>query len=757
MTENYLLTPLNLKSDKLRTVSVDGLTGEKLITTKSTGFRQEILFLEDGNTTVELGFRGLNPSRYASQEIAINGSKVAWDSSEGGVTRIKYFNGTSTVDLGTGIVPKFYKQGIAWVNETGLQYFNGQTTQQLSSNSAGNPEGIEVSGNNIAWVGSNGTNTHLYLYDGTTTKQITTAPLTLNLRIQPEFQISGNRVVWSTAVLDANGVLNNSNRDVYYFDGSQTKQLTNAPGSESQVGFYQNKPIWVTNDDQFIQQIFTYENGKVKQITNDPNGVIGNYSVVDGLLAWDSYDSNNNQSDVYAYNGTKVIALSNTIDRSESIAQGPFDRLYWTSEAGKFTYTNGQVQQLDLGEGNYGLIGSNNGKLLVDGFQGTPEDPEFAGIYRGTVFDSQKIKRGTAEDDRLTGTLNSNIIYGLDGDDRITGNSGTDNLYGGKGEDTIDAKGGDDVVFGGDGDDVVNGEAGNDVLVGGNGDDTLRGGAGNDRILGNNGNDEIEGGDGNDLIEGNAGDDEIRGGNGNDTIKGGTGMDNLYGGEGNDSLTSDGGGDIFGGGGNDYIAGGESGNYIEGGDGDDTLFGGYVFNVPNLIGGEIAGGNGNDSITGRLGDDELSGGAGNDTIDGFSGNDALTGGNGNDILIGGDGDDQLTGGAGSDTFVFGGFGISFATAAGVDQITDFNAAADKMRLDRAYSGPDSLFGNTVNFAAVAKDDAVATSTAQIVYSKSTGNLFYNANGAEAGLGFGAEFATLTNRPQNLTASNFTVT
>lgn len=51
----------------------------------------------------------------------------------------------------------------------------------------------------------------------------------------------------------------------------------------------------------------------------------------------------------------------------------------------------------------------------------------------------------------------------------------------------------------------------------------------------------------------------------------------------------------------------------------------------------------------------------------------ITGGNGIDVITGGAGADILTGGAGADTFILG-----TANAAGVDAITDFVGASDKI-------------------------------------------------------------------------------
>ena len=46
------------------------------------------------------------------------------------------------------------------------------------------------------------------------------------------------------------------------------------------------------------------------------------------------------------------------------------------------------------------------------------------------------------------------------------------------------------------------------------------------------------------------------------------------------------------------------------------------------------------------------------------------------------------------------------------------------------------------------DDAdVGSSSASIVYSMATGNLFYNQNGSELGLGAGGQFANLEGIPE----------
>ncbi|MCZ8356359.1 MAG: SBBP repeat-containing protein [Microcystis sp. LE19-388.1G] len=161
-----------------------------------------------------------------------------------------------------------------------------------------------------------------------------------------------------------------------------------------------------------------------------------------------------------------------------------------------------------------------------------------------------------------------------------------------------------------------------------------------------------------------------------------------------------------------------------------------------------------ENIIGDSGNDRLTGNSLNNTLTGGGGNDQLTGQDGNDSLIGGSGDDLLTGGNGSDNFIFNSSNL------GIDAISDFTPGSDKIVLSKAiFPALQSSIGNgfsqPAEFASVADDDLVATSSAFIVYSTSSGSIYYNQNGSAAGLGNGSEFANLLTVP-TLTAANFTL-
>ncbi|MBF0418334.1 MAG: type I secretion C-terminal target domain-containing protein, partial [Magnetococcales bacterium] len=182
------------------------------------------------------------------------------------------------------------------------------------------------------------------------------------------------------------------------------------------------------------------------------------------------------------------------------------------------------------------------------------------------------LPAGPALDQTVTGTDDSNLLYGGSGNDTMDGLAGLDTLHGGAGDDTI--HGGSNNYYGyySYQTEKIYGDAGNDTLYGDEGQDELRGGTGNDHLYG--------GSDGSwDYLYGEVGDDALVG----------RGM--LYGGDGSDILTGD--GSLLGEAGDDTLAG--SGR-LEGGVGKDTL----------------TGSNGDDVLLGGPGDDVMTGGAGAD-------------------------------------------------------------------------------------------------------------------------------------------------
>jgi hypothetical protein len=152
-------------------------------------------------------------------------------------------------------------------------------------------------------------------------------------------------------------------------------------------------------------------------------------------------------------------------------------------------------------------------------------------------------------------------------------------------------------------------------------------------------------------------------------------------------------------------------------------------------------------------DDIIYGTNQSDSLDGQAGNDLLIGGDGNDSLTGNAGRDTLTGGAGADKFVFNTNSLFVASTMGEDTITDFVSGTDKIVLDKTtffyLTSPARGVLRANEFAQinVASNGAASAGTnpARIVFNQATGDLFYNQDGATAGLGvagLGGLFAKL---------------
>ena len=184
----------------------------------------------------------------------------------------------------------------------------------------------------------------------------------------------------------------------------------------------------------------------------------------------------------------------------------------------------------------------------------------------------------------------------------------------------------------------------------------------------------------------------------------------------------------------DHLMGAEQDDKFYAGLGDDFLYGEH----------------GNDTLRGGYGNDTLNGGHGDDLISGGHGDDTMSGSNGNDRFFGGAGNDTFTGGCGADLFFYTTLEAFESDRLGIDVITDLEVNTDKIVLNqRTFTALTPTLDGVMNagdFEMVADDDLAAVSEAFITYSSSTGNLFYNQNGSDEGLGEGGQFATLQNIP-----------
>ncbi len=329
----------------------------------------------------------------------------------------------------------------------------------------------------------------------------------------------------------------------------------------------------------------------------------------------------------------------------------------------------------------------------------TPDNaPAPAGATSGTAEDTIKnienVQGGGAAD-QLTGDALANGLFGNGGDDFLAGRGGKDTLDGGAGVDTADYSEKTTAVSV-----ALNGATNATVSVGGVAEDTIRN---IENVLGGSANDTLKGDTLANYLFGAAGDDFLQGMGGGDTIDGGAGLDTA------DYRDKSVAVDVTLNGASNVSA--KVGGVIE-----DTLR-----NVENLQGGSAA-----DKLTGDALANGLFGNGGNDSLSGMGGNDTLNGGLGADIL---------SGGAGTDNFVF-----SSALGSGnVDQIADFSAVDDTLRLDDAMF--KSLRAGALTEAAFYAGTAAHDASDRIIYNAKTGALLYDADGN--GRTAAVQFATMS--------------
>lgn len=398
--------------------------------------------------------------------------------------------------------------------------------------------------------------------------------------------------------------------------------------------------------------------------------------------------------------------------------------------------------------------------------------------FNSTYGPGGLVFSGTAGNDSFGGTNSFDTLNGFAGNDKLYGGSGNDTLNGGAGNDTLNGGAGIDYAYYNTSSLAVKvdlsititqatGGAGIDTLVG---IENLLGSNFNDTLLGNSGNNVLSGGAGNDHLEGRLGVDYLYGGAGNDYLDGGIGTSMLagdvgnflYGGTGNDEMWGvggadklygeDGDDDLYGYVGNDFLSGGNGDDYLCGGLGNDTLNGGTGYDVCSYYDAVSA-----VIISLNKTTAQATGGAGIDTLVGIEDiigskfNDTLIGNSGSNFLFGRAGNDIMTGGLGADFFYF---DSALNATANKDYITDFNAAADTIRLDK------TIFTKLTTLGALATSSFRASTTGlaadandYILYNTISGALFYDINGSASG--GSVQFATLAYKP-TISAADFVV-
>ncbi len=217
---------------------------------------------------------------------------------------------------------------------------------------------------------------------------------------------------------------------------------------------------------------------------------------------------------------------------------------------------------------------------------------------------------------------------------------------------------------------------------------------------------DAKGGSANDSLVGNAVANVLEGFGGNDTLDGKGGADTLRGGSGNDTYFVD-------------TAGDRVTELLDAGT--DELRTSVNFTLPANVE------NGRTSSTGAV---NLTGNGLANALTGGAGNNSLKGAAGNDLLAGGGGLDVLSGGAGKDLFRF---DTVPNASTNRDSIGDFSVVDDGFQLENSVFSALKTTGTLA--AGMLRAGAGFTSAADandyLIYNKSSGALYYDADGNAA--------------------------
>jgi Ca2+-binding RTX toxin-like protein len=444
-----------------------------------------------------------------------------------------------------------------------------------------------------------------------------------------------------------------------------------------------------------------------------------------------SYNSGNNQY---------VFYQSGTYHQTIWDAGGIDTFVYESAAGGEIDLTAGLLGGSDMGSAVY--VQDSSGNNLHD-------------VYSIYIANGVAIENATggSGNDWIIGNRGNNVLNGRTGSDTVSYESGAGsgvavNLGLTSAQNTVGA--GTDTLLA-----IEN-------LMGSSFNDTLMGNAGNNVLNGGAGIDNVSYAGSSAGVSVNLGSTSAQNtvGAGIDTIQG---FENLIGSRFNDTLTGSGGNNTLNGGlGNDRLNGGagiDTASYagtasrvtvnLSSTSAQNTLGAGTdtLLSIENLVGSSF-----NDAFTGNASSNVLNGGSGNDWLSGGSGNDGLIGELGNDGLIGGLGNDTLTGGAGVDYFLF---NTPLNGTNNKDLITDFNVTDDTIQLENDVMTAIGLSTGTLAASEFYVGAAAHDANDSIIYNKSTGALYYDADGTGASAAI--QIATIgTSSHASLTNADFWV-
>ena len=216
------------------------------------------VYLYDGSTQTTIQ---LTDNNVRESSVDIFGENVVW---KGASNTVYLYEGGSTVTpIGTGVNPLVSGNQVVWESYTGgqkdqINLYDGNSTTQIA-----NDDTISLQGffdGNVIWSQWDGNDFELFRYDGSQTLQITDNDF--NDRLTPNststsstanssaaLDGSGDNLVWSSYV--------NDNWEIFYYDGTETIQVTDNDIDDLDPKISGDKIVWSTRGE--TSDVFLYE------------------------------------------------------------------------------------------------------------------------------------------------------------------------------------------------------------------------------------------------------------------------------------------------------------------------------------------------------------------------------------------------------------------------------------------------------------------------------------------------------------------
>ena len=261
-----------------------------------------------------------------------------------------------------------WSAGYKWAEEIFL--YDGSTTIQLTNNEYidGYPE-INQFGK-VVWYGFDGQDEEIFLYDGTSVTQLTDNSYH---DFTPKIN-SASHVAWRSHDDMGTNPLIPENPEIFYYDGSSVTRITDNLWGDHIYGLSDNgEMVWTqTNSSSGI----AYFDGNTIFALSETGG--GPYMNSKGHVVWgESFPiPDGSQGDIFLYDGTNTHRITDTPLNDDNPHMNENDHVVWQAHGGNgedeiFLYNGSDIIQISHNyyDDQYPQI-SDNGFVVWEGFNG---------------------------------------------------------------------------------------------------------------------------------------------------------------------------------------------------------------------------------------------------------------------------------------------------------------------------------------------------------------------------------------------------